>query len=189
MFTALLDTSVLWPSLQRDFLLSLSVEGLYRPVWSSAIIDELVFHEVEKLVARGDSRTSAKERAGHLVWTMQSAFEDATVTGWEPLEGTFGLPDPDDEHVVAAAVVARAGAIVTSNLRHFPSDKLPGDLETLPPAEFAFNTVSVDRARAMRAVRAIVDRSGRVGEKWTVAEVLDRLESRYGMSDAVALLR
>src|SRR3954470_20491733 len=62
-FTALLDTSVLWPSLQRDFLLSLAIEGLYRPVWSSAILEELEYHEAQKLTNRGVPPTEAEQRA------------------------------------------------------------------------------------------------------------------------------
>jgi len=51
-FAALLDTCVLWPSLQRDVLLSLAIQGIYRPVWSSAILAELEYHEAKKLVER-----------------------------------------------------------------------------------------------------------------------------------------
>ena len=63
MFTATLDTSVLWPSLQRDFLLSLAVESAYRPTWSSAIHDGLEFHEEVKLVKRGIPIAEAASRA------------------------------------------------------------------------------------------------------------------------------
>lgn len=117
MFTATLDTSVLWPSLQRDFLLSLAVESAYRPTWSSVILDELEFHEEAKLVKRGMPVTEAAGRAATLIAAMRREFADAEVEGWEPLEGTFGLPDSDDEHVVAAAVIAGAGVIVTENLK------------------------------------------------------------------------
>ncbi|UVF77803.1 hypothetical protein [Gordonia mangrovi] len=42
---------------------------------------------------------------------MNDAFEDALIEGWEPLEdGIRGLPDPNDRHVVAAAVRGSAAA-------------------------------------------------------------------------------
>ncbi|MGH3734179.1 MAG: PIN domain-containing protein [Micromonosporaceae bacterium] len=189
MFTALLDTCVLWPSLQRDFLLSLAIEGIYRPVWSSAVLDELEYHEALKLTERGVASEEAEARARHLIEMMREHFDDAEVHGWEPLDGTYGLSDPDDEHLVAAAFVAGAGAIVTANLRDLPASKLPHGIATLTPQEFAFNTVAVDPVQAWRAVAAIVGRSGRYGHLMTADDVLDTLARRYRMTDAVELLR
>lgn len=181
MFTGLLDTSVLWPSVQRDFLLSSAIEDMYRPVGSSAILAELEYHEALKLQARGVSPTEAQQRASRLIQQMRTGFIDAEVTGWEPLEGSFGLPDPDDEHVAAAAVIAGAGAIVTANLKDFPTAKLPDTLHILSAYAFALNTVSLDPRRASRAVHTIAARSGRVGQAWCPSDVLDILECRYAM--------
>lgn len=188
-FTALLDTSVLWPSLQRDFLLSLAVEGMYRPAWSAAILDELEHHEAAKLTTRGEDADKAARRANHLVSQMRTAFDDAEVEGWEGLDGTYGLPDPDDEHVVAAAVVANAGAIVTHNLRDFPDDKLPANIRAIAPAEFALDTVSLDPVRSRVAVTAIAARSGRKGPSLTEDLILETLANRYRMGRAVELIR
>ena len=93
---------------------SLSVEGLYRPLWSEAVLEELQLHEANKLIKRGATPTDANSAADWLVSQMRNAFDDAIVTGWEALDGTYDLPDPDDEHVVAAAVVGGAGVIVLS---------------------------------------------------------------------------
>ncbi len=125
MFTALLDTCVLWPSLQRDVLLSLAAEGMYRPAWSSIILAELEYEQAAKLIRRGVNPIDADHRAAHLIQQMRQAFNDAEITGWEGLDGIYGLPDPDDEHVVAAAVVAGAGAIITLNTKDFPATLLP----------------------------------------------------------------
>lgn len=192
MFTALLDTCVLWPSLQRDFLLSLAIQGMYRPIWSSAILDELEDHEVQKLqnpARSGLDRNEALRRATHLIRQMRSAFDDAEVKGWEALEGTYGLPDPDDEHVVAAAHIGHAGAIVTENLKDFPSSCLPPGIEAVRAAEFAYTTVSINPPAALAAVSEIASRSGRHGPILSTRGILATLEDRYELVDAVALMR
>ncbi len=189
MFTACLDTCVLWPSLQRDFLLSLAAEQLYRPVWSNTILEELEFHEALKLRKMGIPDATAQHRAHNLVSVMRAAFVDAETTGWEPLEGTYGLPDQDDEHVVAAAVIAGAGAIVTENFKDFPLDKIPPGIQILRARDFARDTVALGPARARRAVAEIALRSGKKSRQRTEEEILEVLVSRYEMGEAVEILR
>lgn len=111
------------------------------------------------------------------------------MQGWESLDGTFGLPDADDEHVVAAAVVAGAGVIVTHNLKDFPRDRVPAEIELQAPEEFAHNAASLNLSAALRAIETISARSGRRGPKPSPKDILDILESRYGFLDVVTILR
>lgn len=191
MFIAVLDSCVLWPSTLRDFLLSLAIEQLYAPAWSSAILEEVQHNEATKLEGRPPYfyAEEAGVRAARLVATMQAAFPDALTTGWEPLEGTFGLPDVDDEHVLAAAVIVGAGAIVTENGKDFPTNLLPRGIEVLSAQEFTRDTVSLNPNTALRAIRTIVARSGRHGPALNEDVLLNILENRYHLTEAVNLLR
>lgn len=183
----MLDTCVLWPSKQRDLLLSLCAERLYRPLWSSVILEELQYHESRKLQEHGVAEDAADARAHRLVEVMAAAFDDALVTGWERLEGIFGLPDPNDEHVVAAAVTAGADVIVTANLKDMPPDLIPEHIDIQSPQRFLANTVTVDPQRAGAAVQSMLSRYSK--PKITLEGLLTIFEQRYQLNDAVAVLR
>jgi len=165
----------------------MAVEGLYRPLWSEAILAELHEHEIEKLVDRGMDHSLATLRASHLIDQMRTHFDDALVTGWEPLEGTYGLNDPDDEHVVAAAVVGGAGVIVTDNLRDIAPDRVPSQVQVVTAAQFAADTVDVDPLRAVAALRQISGRSANPSR--SVNDLVALLASRYGMDEAAEILQ
>ena len=118
---------------------------------------------------------------------MTTAFDDALVENWERHDGMFGLPDPDDEHVVAAALVGGASAIVTENLRHFPITKISPHIKVMSPAEFAADTVSVSPDVALRAVQTMAGRY--TAPPLTTEEILNRLAQRYHMTEATELIR
>jgi hypothetical protein len=52
------------------------------------------------------------------------AFEPAVAIFDACILPAVNLPDPNDRHVVAAAVAAGASVIFTWNVRHFPSKAL-----------------------------------------------------------------
>lgn len=111
------------------------------------------------------------------------------MTEWEPLENTYDLPDPDDRHVVAAASKGGAEAIVTSNLKDFPTAQLPASIRAISPQEFVYDTVRQHLTQACRAVLEICARSGANGPKLSPTRMLDILEDRYKMIDTTELLR
>ena len=93
---------------------------------------------------------------------MRQAFPDATTTGWDHLLPTITVPDPDDTHVVAAAMTAGAQVIVT-NLRRGFTTGLPPGLTTQEPDHFLLDTLDLAPAAVLAAIQAIAARTGRHG--------------------------
>lgn len=144
-FTALLDACALVPIALADSLLRLAEAGIYRPLWSERILEEMADAVVE---IHPDL-----EHIQRRVAAMRDAFDDATVTGWEPLVGSIDLPDPDDRHVVAAAIVGRADIIVTASIKDFPKNALaPFDIEAQTPDTFLLNQLDLDPRLVMRTI-------------------------------------
>jgi predicted nucleic acid-binding protein len=111
-FTAFVDANVLYAVLRRDIILSLAETGAFRVRWSARVLDE-----VERALARRGPPMTPERAASHRA-AMERAFNDACVEGFESLEASFSAcPDPNDAHVIAAAVHCRASVIVTENLR------------------------------------------------------------------------
>ena len=76
---------------------------------------------------------------------MDTAVLDCLVNGHETLIDVLELPDPDDRHVLAAAIHCGADAIVTFNGRDFPpSVRERYNVEVLHPDDFIhFSTTSI----------------------------------------------
>jgi hypothetical protein len=132
---ALLDANVLIPAAPRDLLLRLVPFGLYSPLWTSRIRDEVE----RNLVNAG---VTTPEGASRLTQRLRSAFPHALVSDYDFLIDQM-TNHPGDRHVVAAAVHAEASVIVTSNLRHFPATALaPHRIRALSIDDFLCELVS-----------------------------------------------
>src|ERR1700722_6072781 len=129
-YSVLLDACVLYPQTLRDLLLSVASTGLFQARWTERINEEWV----EKLLSKNPARRLQVLRTLELV---NKSVEDCLITGYEHLIESLGLPDPDDRHVVAAAVAGRVDAIVTLNLADFPANLLAHlGLEAHHPDDF-----------------------------------------------------
>ena len=178
---AVLDANVLYPAHLRDVLLWLAVGGLYRPQWSDRIHDEWT----RNLLADRPDLT-----AGQLAYTrgeMERAFPDADVVVGAASEGGIVLPDPDDRHVVAAAIVAGADVVVTFNVSDFPAEALgPYGLEAVHPDAFVTSLLETDPEGVVAVLRE--HRAGLRRPPLTAREYLGRLE-RAGLTALVSTLR
>jgi predicted nucleic acid-binding protein len=174
-------TNVLYPAELRNLLMHLALIGLFRAKWSADVHEEWISSLLKK---RPDLTRDKLERTRIL---MDQHAVDALVTGYEDLIPGLQLPDPDDRHVLAAAIRGRADVIVTINLRDFPSDTIgPFGIEAQHPDEFILHLL--DLAPGAVVAAAENHRQSLKNPAKTVSEYLETLE-RQGLTQTVSVLR
>lgn len=147
-FTAIYDACVLYPAPLRDFLMWLALSGRFRARWSHDIHEEW---KRNLLLNRSDLSRDQLDRTSAL---MDRAIPDGLVDGYENLIPGLQLPDPDDRHVLAAAIRCGASVIVTFNQRGFPNDMLePLGIEALHPDEFIQDLLDLDAGAVVAAAQ------------------------------------
>jgi hypothetical protein len=146
--SVILDANVLYSAFGRDVLLRLAAAGLYRPLWTARIEAEWTG---ALLAVRPDLTPAQIARTSG---AMARAFPDAAVEGYGQHEAALSLPDPDDRHVLAAAVEAQADEIVTWNLDDFPDAALrPLGVAAVSPDDFVLSLIGADQDRVVATLR------------------------------------
>ena len=180
-FTVLYDASVLYPAPLRDLLMRLALTDLFRARWTDQIHEEWIR---SVLADRPDLTREQLERTRSL---MNAHVRDCLVTGYEPLIEGLTLPDPDDRHVLAAAIRAGASVIVTFNLKHFPREALaPFGIEAQHPDDFISYLIDWSPEDVRTAAKR--QRASLKDPPLSVEEFLDAL-ARQNLPKTVGYLR
>src|SRR5205823_142838 len=129
--TAIYDANVLYPAPLRDLFIRLAQAGLVRAKWTNTIHDEWLRNVLK------DNPQLSPERLARTRALMNEAVRDCLVEGYEDLIDSLTLPDPDDRHILAAAIRVGAEVIVTYNVKDFPAETLAKfDIEAQHPDDF-----------------------------------------------------
>lgn len=117
MYRAVLDTCVLVPSLQRDFLLQLAAEEAFAPLWGTGILTELDY-----VLARLHERRHVMDsdvRRRHLLDQMRRAFPGSEVNAPKDREYHYELSDRRTVTLLTPRCAAR-------RTRSSPMTRAPG---------------------------------------------------------------
>ena len=125
---AVLDANVLFPQYLCDLMLSLAETELFQPRWSDFIHDEWMRNLFKTFPELEISRIKRRREM------MDRAFPDASVSFDSELIESIAGVHAKDRHVMAAAIVSHADAVVTFNRKDFL--KHPFTISIVHPDKF-----------------------------------------------------
>lgn len=146
---AFLDACVLFPTVLREILIGAAQAGLYQPFWSDRILEEWARATAKlgpgaEIIARGE------------VAVLRAAFPQSCAAERSGLAARLWLPDPNDVHVLAAAISCAADVIVTFNAEDFPRQTLQEEgLSRQDPDQFLLQLWQTEPERLARVVEKV----------------------------------
>lgn len=147
----LLDANVYVSAWTLDVLLSLADAALFDPLWSDEIVAE-ARSALKKLRPGRDKAIDAYLKAA------MEAYPYGRVAAADAAAANVRLPDPDDRHVVAAAIAGEAQVIVTYNVKDFPEGALaPFGLTACTPDDFLCSLAERHGSMVVDVVRSLTE--------------------------------
>lgn len=163
----LIDACVLYPTVMREVVLGVAEKGLFEPRWSPRILEEWA-RAARKIGPEGEAITRGE------IALINARFPRAQVTVPQGSEARLWLPDPNDIHVLAAAVGCSADAIMTVNTKDFPKDILAVEgLDRLDPDGFMIALADKHPEAVGQVGAAILEEARRLsGEQWAMRKLM-----------------
>ena len=159
----------------------LALTDLYRARWTNLIHEEWIR---SILANRSDLKRTQLERTRDL---MNAHARDALISDFEDLIPSLTLPDPDDRHVLAAAIRGRVDVIVTYNLKDFPAQAMVAyGIEVQHPDKFLTHLLDLAPGRVLAALQRL--RRSLNHPPVAIEDYLVRLE-QHALSSFAARLR
>lgn len=148
-FRVLYDANAIFGALQRSILVRAGVHQArfnLRVLLTEEILDEMV------RVVRTKYPDISAEQGESLKAAIIRAVPDSLVTGYDHALGASSIGDPDDHHVVAAAVHANAQLIVTQDSDFSEEALAPTGLTAQSPDAFLTDLFDLNPATARELV-------------------------------------
>lgn len=147
-FTVIYDACLFYPAPLRDLMIRLAQTRRFHARWTEEIQHEWLAALLRK---RPELDEVKLQRTMTLV---NRAVPDCLVTGYDHLTDRLSLPDPNDRHVLAAAIRCGAQVIVTTNLKDFPQEALAAfDIDARHPDDFILDLADLDPAIVTTAAK------------------------------------
>ena len=134
----------------------LGLAGLYRARWTTDISEEWVRNVNKK------NPHISRDKLEKVSAKMNYAILDALIENYSYLISKLSLPDPNDRHVLAAAIHGKVDLIITFDLKDFPEKPLaPYRLRSVHPDEFLCDIFDMSPTKVLATLRTMREKRNR----------------------------